>query len=83
MPVDRPRDWTPAGFVLTVVAATILGALFAQWMLDTETIGHPVKRSVHTFEDWLFGLDIVVIGICAFFLLAFCYALNRTRRFTN
>ena len=82
-PAERQRDWSPAGFVLTVVGSTIFGALLAELLLDTETVGHPVKRGVHAFEDWLLGFGYIVAGNTAFFLIAFCYALHKSKRFTG
>jgi len=63
------RTWTPANFVLTVVGATIVGALFADWLLSTATAGEPIRMGVNAFEDWLAELDIILVGLGSLFLV--------------
>ena len=63
------RTWTPANFVLTVVGATIAGVSFAEWLLSTATAGEPIKAGVHGFEDWLAGLDIILVSFGSLFFV--------------
>jgi len=42
---------------------------FAEWLLSTATAGEPIKAGVHGFEDWLAGLDIILVSFGSLFFV--------------
>lgn len=81
-PKSETSSWLAdvARFVITVAIAGGLAFFLVEWLLSTMAVGHPIRRSVTGFEDWLADLDLVLIAAGSVFVFLIWLAFQAQKK---